>query len=68
MPAIHDLIEDWIQIRTMLQKQLKMLESDGMRSGAEVADAATEATIERLKRCLLEMNGLLKQYAGSDRR
>jgi uncharacterized protein YerC len=67
MPAIHDLIEDWIQIRTMLQRQLKLLESDGTRSGAQVADAATEATIERIKRCLQDMNGLLKQYAGSDK-
>jgi hypothetical protein len=67
MPAIHDLIEDWIQIRTMLQKQIKLLEADGSRGDAGLVDAGTEATMERLRRCLLEMNALLKQHAGADK-
>ena len=67
MAAIHDLIEDWIQIRTTLQKQLRLLDPDGARAKAEVVDAATEATISRVRRCIEEMNALLKQHAGADR-
>ena len=67
MPAIHDLIEDWIQIRSMLQKQLRRLEADGTRAEAGLLDAGTEATLDRLRRCLLEMNALLKQHARADK-
>lgn len=67
MAAIHDLIEDWIQIRSVLQRQLRLLETDQTRKGAQAADVASEATTARLRRCLDEMNALLKQHAGSDR-
>ena len=67
MAAIHDLIEDWIQIRSTLVRQVKLLESNEMRQGAEVVDAATEAATARIRRCLDEMNALLKQFSGSDR-
>ena len=33
MTAITDLIEDWIQMRSTLQRQLKMLESSEMYAG-----------------------------------
>ncbi len=43
MAAIHDLIEDWIQIRSVLQRQLRLLETDQTRKGAQAADVASEA-------------------------
>ncbi len=66
MAAIHDLIEDWIQFRSVLQRQLKLLETDQTRKGAPAVDVASEATKARLRRCLDEMNALLKQHARSD--
>ncbi len=55
MVTIKDIIEEWIQIRSMLQKQLKALES-----GQLVIGSTTEATKIRLKRWIDELNALLK--------
>ena len=59
MAAIHDLVEDWIQIRSTLQQQLKMLQAAEARLGADIS----ENEIARIKRCIDEMNALLKEYA-----
>ncbi len=41
MPAIKDLIEDWIEIRATLKHQLEMLESDEIRTGLKIPNATT---------------------------
>ncbi len=63
MVVIHDLVEDWIQIRSTLQRQLKMLQSGEAPSEADISDNAMKATIARIKGCIEEMNALLKDYA-----
>ena len=67
MTTIHGLIEDWIQMRRMLQQQLKLLEADKMHAGIPILGDTTEATIARIKRWIDELNSLLKEYARADR-
>ena len=58
-----DLIEDWIQMRSTLLGQLKMLESGGMHTGDKIPDSTTRDTTVRVRRCIDELNSLLKEYA-----
>jgi hypothetical protein len=58
-----DLIEDWIQMRSTLQRQLKMLESGEMHTGDRIPDSTARDTIVRVRRCIDELNSLLKEYA-----
>jgi hypothetical protein len=63
MATINDLVEDWIEIRAKLQRQLKELESGQLHTGEAVSDSTMEATRGRLKRWIDELNALLKEYA-----
>ena len=63
MVAINDLVEDWIQIRSTLQRQLKMLQSGEAWSKSYISENEKTATIARIKGCIEEMNALLKEYA-----
>ena len=54
-----DLIEDWIQIRSTLQRQIKMLES----GQAGIASVDTKTTIIRLRTWVVDLNALLKEHA-----
>ena len=63
MVVIHDLVEDWIQIRSTLQRQLKMLQSGEAPSESYISENEKTATIARIKGCIDEMNALLKEYA-----
>ena len=63
MTTITDLIEDWIQMRSTLQRQLKMLESGEMHTGGKISDSTTRDTIVRVRHCIDELNSLLKEYA-----
>jgi hypothetical protein len=65
--TIHELIEDWIAMRSTLQQQLKLLESGKMGAGTNVSGVSTESTIIRLKKFIDELNGLLREYASADR-
>lgn len=65
MTAIHDFVEDWIEIRARLQRQLRLLETN--RTGAASIGAATEPTILRLRKWIEELNELLKECAAADR-
>jgi hypothetical protein len=68
LTTIHNLIEDWIAVRSTLQKQLKLLESGQVGKGTnDVMEAATDATITRLKKFIDELNDLLREFAKSDR-
>jgi len=67
MPIIHDFVEDWIEMRTKLQRQLKLLESGKTDTGTNVIGSTTEATIIRLKKWIDELNDLLKEFAHADR-
>jgi hypothetical protein len=63
MAVIHDLVEDWIQIRSTLQRQLKMLQSGETPSESDISENEKTATVARIKGCIEEMNALLKEYA-----
>ncbi len=63
MTVIHDLVEDWIKIRSTLQRQLKMLQSGEAPSESYISENEKSATIARIKACIDEMNALLKEYA-----
>ena len=67
MTTITDLIEDWIQIRTTLQKQIATLESAKAHMEANVPESTTSETITRLKGWVGELNKLLKVYSNADR-
>ena len=67
MAIIHDFVEDWIEMRSKLQRQLKLLESGKMGTGTNVIGSTTEATIIRIKKWIDELNDLLKEYAHADR-
>jgi len=54
-------------MRSKLQRQLKLLESGKMGTGADIIGSTTEATIIRLKKWIDELNDLLKEYAHADR-
>ena len=67
MAIVHDFVEDWIEMRSKLQRQLKLLESGEMGTGNNVIGSTTEATKIRIKKWIDELNVLLKEYAHADR-
>ena len=67
MTGIHNLIEGWIEMRSKLQQQLKLLESGEMGAGGKILGSTTEETAGRLKQIINELNDLLKEYAHADR-
>jgi hypothetical protein len=66
--TVKDLIEDWIQMRATLQRQLKALESGIITTGDATIGSTTEASKTHVKKCIDELNSLLKAYAGADQR
>jgi hypothetical protein len=62
MVTATDLIEDWIEIRSRLQRQLKKFEAGEMHARDKISDSTTTATVARLKKCVSELNELLKEY------
>ena len=67
MAIVHDFVEDWIEMRSKLQRQLKLLESGQMSTGTHVVGTTTAATAIRIKKWIDELNDLLKEYAIADR-
>jgi hypothetical protein len=63
MTEIKHLVEEWIEMRATLQRQLKMLESGEIRMGADISGATTQATVAQLKGWIDELNALLKEFA-----
>jgi hypothetical protein len=66
MAIVHDFVEDWIEKRFKLQRQLKQLEG-GMGTETNVIGSTTEATKIRIKKWIDELNDLLKEYVHADR-
>lgn len=62
-----DLVEDWIEMRVTLQKQLKALEAGEVRIGADEPGSATGPIGARLKKILAELTELLKEHARDSR-
>jgi hypothetical protein len=60
LATVKDLVEDWIEIRSTLQRQLEML---GKCIREHVSDTRTKETIVRIKVWIGELNALLKEYA-----
>jgi hypothetical protein len=69
--TVKDLVEDWIQIRAILQRQAQALERADPAANAKEGTAETEQLVEsavpRLKKCIAELNSLLKEHASSPR-
>jgi phage host-nuclease inhibitor protein Gam len=66
MAIVHDFVEDWIEMRSKLQRQLKLLEG-GMGTEINAIGSTTDATKIRIKKWIDELNDLLKEYAHADR-
>lgn len=62
-----DLVEDWIQMRTTLQKQLKALEANKGLSGVDELDAPNRMIITRVNKMVAELTELLKAHASDSR-
>ena len=62
MSAMSDLIEDWIQIRSTLQRQLKTLESNQDQGPVDIPDEMREMTVNHIKQWIADINSLLKEY------
>jgi hypothetical protein len=62
MSAKSDLIEDWIQIRSTLQRQLKTLESSEAQVPLDVPDEMREMTVNHIRQWIADINSLLKEY------
>jgi len=63
MVTIRDLVEDWIEMRSTLTRQLELLESGEMHTGSNIPDTTTRATIAQIEKWIGELNALLKEYA-----
>ncbi len=63
MTEIKHLIEEWIEMRATLQRQLKLLESGELRKGGNISDCATRAVIARIKAWIDQLNALLKEFS-----
>ena len=68
MTTTNDLIEDWIKIRSTLQRQIQLLELGKMQTGTNILDSTTEDTILRLRVLVGDLNKLLKEYAVAERK
>ena len=62
MSAMSDLIEDWIQIRSTLQRQLKTLKSNEAQVPLDVPDEMREMTVNHIRQWIADINSLLKEY------
>jgi hypothetical protein len=62
MAEVKHLIEEWIEMRATLQRQLKLLESGEIHAGES---GAAQTTIARIKALIDELNGLLKEFSRS---
>src|SRR3954447_22371249 len=62
MSAMSDLIEDWIQIRSTLQRQLKTLGSNQAEVPLGVPDEVREMTVNHIRQWIADINSLLKEY------
>ena len=62
MSAMSDLIEDWIQIRSTLQRQLKTLDSNEGQGPVDIPDEMREMTVNHIKQWVADINSLLKEY------
>ena len=62
---VNDLIEDWIEMRSKFQRQLKMFEAQEVLSDDN--KTLNAATVSYLRNCISELNKLLKEHATVDR-
>ncbi len=65
MVAIKDLVEEWIEMRSKLQKQLKALEVRQPGTHEPIAESTVESTKVRIRKWIEELNALLKEYASA---
>jgi hypothetical protein len=63
MTLINDLIEDWIQIRSTLQRHIRMLEAEKEQNGTDIYGAKIDDTVGHLKAWVSALNKLLKEHS-----
>ena len=66
MTTTNDLIEDWVQIRSTLQKQIKMLEAGKVRRDTDIPEPAMNETLDQLKSWVHDLNKLLKEFTNAN--
>jgi hypothetical protein len=62
MSIKDDLIADWKRMRADLARQLEMFESGNMGSGDRVLRSTSAQSIERIKRSMAELDGLIAEH------
>lgn len=67
MTTVHDFVEEWIEIRAKLQRQLKAPDAGQAGGVATMQSAAATETSARIKKCIAELNALLKEHAAADK-
>ena len=60
--TLTELAEDWIQARTALKRQLKLLNDDPVFPKAGLSDDARKAIAAHMKAAMAEYDALLKQF------
>jgi hypothetical protein len=60
--TLKDVIEEWIEMRAKLQKQVKALETGELQGESKSINAATQTTVSHIKNCIGELNNLLKEH------
>ncbi len=67
MATTKDFVEEWIEMRSKLKRQLELIETGQIGAGEQVIGSTTESTRARLKKWVDELNELLKESARADR-
>lgn len=67
MTTVHDFVEEWIEIRAKLQRQLKAHDTGEAGGGVATMQSAATETGARIKKCIAELNALLKEHAAADK-
>lgn len=65
MSTLKELTEDWIQARSALKRQLKLLEGDPALPQVGLTAQARKAIALRLKAAMAEFEALLKEHPDS---
>jgi len=67
MPTIRYLIDDWIEMRATLKRQLELLETGQIHTGTDFSNARMQAAISKLTDCIVAIDALLEECVGAER-
>jgi hypothetical protein len=63
MADIGNLIAEWKQELASLKRQLQMLESDKMHTGANILGSKTKETTARVKDWIAKLDALISEHS-----